>query len=97
MSACFGFYSPPQRRSRGTASFRRGTFPSLAKEGNNRLPESSSSRAEEGSADAVAAAGVVLVKRIYLLTNTTPSARAKVASQLFSLPRSHPSSAEEGN
>ena len=55
------------------------------------------SSAEEGRADAVAAAGVVLVKRIYLLTNTTPSARAKVASQLFSLPRSHPSSAEEGN
>src|SRR5437763_11798772 len=26
-----------------------------------------------------------------------PSARAKVASQLFSLPRSHPSSAEEGS
>src|SRR5438067_1574934 len=27
----------------------------------------------------------------------TPSARAKVASQLFLLPRSHPSSAEEGS
>src|SRR5438132_593971 len=55
------------------------------------------SSAEEGKADAVAAAGVVLVKKIILLINTTPSARAKVASQLFSLPRSHPSSAEEGS
>src|SRR5207244_1179662 len=42
-----------------------------------------SSSAEEGKADAVAAAGVVLVKKIHLLTSTTPSARAKVASQLF--------------
>jgi len=41
------------------------------------------SSAEEGKADAVAAAGVVLVKKIFLLTNTTPSARAKEASQLF--------------
>ena len=54
------------------------------------------SSAEEGKADAVAAAGVVLVKKIILLISTTPSARAKVASQLFLLPRSHPSSAEEG-
>src|SRR5207244_12621062 len=42
-----------------------------------------SSSAEEGKADAVAAAGVVLVKKIHLLANTTPSARSKVASQLF--------------
>src|SRR5207244_13516127 len=55
------------------------------------------SSAEEGKADAVAAAGVVLVKKIIILISTTPSARAKVASQLFSLPRSHPSSAEEGS
>jgi len=40
---------------------------------------------------------MVLVKQIYLLTSTTPSARAKVASLLFSLPRSLPSSAEEGS
>src|SRR6266581_5787113 len=40
------------------------------------------SSAEEGKADAVAAAGVVLVKKIILIS-TTPSARAKVASQLF--------------
>src|SRR5438105_15411566 len=45
-------------------------------------PISSSSRAEEGKADAVAAAGVVLVNKIILLISTTPSARAKVASQL---------------
>src|SRR5207253_4095452 len=37
----------------------------------------------EGKADAVAAAGVVLVKKIIILISTTPSARAKVASQLF--------------
>jgi len=37
-------------------------------------PIFSSSRAEEGKADAVAAAGVVLVKKIHLLTSTTPSA-----------------------
>src|SRR5437763_3631538 len=41
------------------------------------------SSAEEGKADAVAAAGVVLVNKIILLISTTPSARAKVASQLF--------------
>jgi len=41
------------------------------------------SSAEEGKADAVAAAGVVLVKKIIFLISTTPSARAKVASQLF--------------
>src|SRR5438128_10122529 len=41
------------------------------------------SSAEEGKADAVAAAGVVLVKKIIILISTTPSARAKVASQLF--------------
>src|SRR5437016_9603401 len=53
------------------------------------------SSAEEGKADAVAAAGVVLVKKIIILICTTlkaapyrawaprPSARAKVASQLF--------------
>src|SRR5438552_1839224 len=41
-----------------------------------RLPSS----AEEGQADAVAAAGVVLVKEIHLLTNTTPSAPSTVAS-----------------
>src|SRR6184192_4222787 len=40
-------------------------------------PISSSSRAEEGKADAVAAAGVVLVNRINLLINTTPSAPSK--------------------
>src|SRR5207253_3561929 len=34
-------------------------------------------------ADAVAAAGVVLVNKIILLISTTPSARAKVASLLF--------------
>src|SRR5437870_11200850 len=32
-------HSPPQRRSRGTASFRRGIFPSLAKEGAKREPD----------------------------------------------------------
>jgi len=32
-----------------------------------------------------------------LLINTTPSARAKVASRLLFGPRSHPSSAEEGS
>ena len=54
---------------------RAGVNPVIAK-----LPSS----AEEGKADAVAAAGVVLVnKEIILLTSTTPSARAKVASQLF--------------
>ena len=36
-------------------------------------------------------------QKIILLINTTPSARAKVASQLFLLPRSHPSSSEEGS
>jgi len=41
------------------------------------------SSAEEGKADAVAAAGVVLDNKIILLISTTPSARAKVASQLF--------------
>src|SRR5438132_2719133 len=53
------------------------------------------SSAEEGKADAVAAAGVVLVKKIIILISTTlkaaryracaprPSARAKVASQLI--------------
>src|SRR5438552_3577022 len=46
-------------------------------------PISSSSRAEEGKADAVAAAGVVLVNRINLLINTTPSAPSKVASRYF--------------
>src|SRR5207244_2461054 len=67
--------SPPQRRSRGTASFRRGTAPLPAKGrgvaakigSTNSLkplrPIFSSSRAEEGKADAVAAAGVVLVNR----------------------------------
>ena len=40
---------------------------------------------------------VVLVKKSNLLTSTTPSARAKVASRLFITPRSHPSSAEEGS
>jgi len=60
-------------------------------------PIFSSSRAEEGKADAVAAAGVVLVNKIIFLISTTPSARAEVASQLFSLPRSHPSSTEEGS
>ncbi|HSU88640.1 MAG TPA: hypothetical protein VLL56_07380 [Terriglobia bacterium] len=35
------------------------------------------SSAEEGKADAVAAAGVVLVKKIDLLTNTTPAAPIK--------------------
>src|SRR5436305_1188985 len=61
--------SPPQRRSRGTASFRRGTPPFPAKwrgmaakiGSTNSLkplrPIFSSSRAEEGKADAVAAAG----------------------------------------
>jgi len=40
------------------------------------------------------AAGVVLVKQnMRLLTNTTPSARAQVASRLFLDPRSQPSSA----
>ncbi len=38
----------------------------------NKLPSS----AEEGKADAVAAAGVVLVKKIILFTNTTPALRA---------------------
>src|SRR5438067_13198634 len=46
-------------------------------------PIFSSSRAEEGKADAVAAAGVVLVNRINLLINTTPSAPSKVASRYF--------------
>ncbi len=41
------------------------------------------SSAEEGKADAAAAAGVVLVNEIILLISTTPSARAKVASQFF--------------
>src|SRR5207253_573725 len=41
------------------------------------------SSAEEGKADAVAAAGVVLVNKIILLISTTPSARAEVASRLF--------------
>ena len=41
------------------------------------------SSAEEGKADSVAAAGVVLVNKIIFLISTTPSARAKVASQLF--------------
>src|SRR5437762_14157023 len=45
----------------------------------SKLPSS----AEEGKADAVAAAGVVLANKIILLISTTPSARAEVASQLF--------------
>jgi hypothetical protein len=50
----------------------------------------------EATADG--ADGVVLVKiENSSLTNTTPSARADVASHLFLTSRSHPSSAEEGS
>ena len=67
------------------------------------------SSAEEGKADALAAAGVVLVKKVILLISTIlkaaryracaprPSARTKVGFATFSLPRSHPSSSEEGS
>src|SRR5437763_3377936 len=41
------------------------------------------SSAEEGKADAVAAAGVVLVNGIILLISTTPAARADEASRPF--------------
>ena len=55
------------------------------------------SSAEEGKADAVAAAGVVLVKKIIILISTTPSAPSTVASQHSIDGAAHPSSAEEGN
>ena len=38
-----------------------------------------------------------MLQEIKLLVNTTPSARAKVASRLLFTPRIHPSSAEEGS
>src|SRR5438132_10464495 len=46
-------------------------------------PISSSSRAEEGKADAVAAAGVVLVKKIVSFDQHHPVCAVKVASRLF--------------
>src|SRR6266581_6355070 len=75
------------KRREGIAQGVRGCCPTRE----SQLPSS----AEEGKADAVAAAGVVLVKKIIILISTTlkaaryracaprPSARAKVASQLF--------------
>ena len=73
----------------GDVSFRK--FPLLSRGGV--AATSSKCRA----ASPVGADGVVLVKEYDFFTSTTPSARNKDAARYISWPRSHPSSAEEGN
>ena len=76
---------------RSTGNFRSAKAPLLSRGG----VAATSTRCREASFDG--ADEVVLVKKTNLFTNTTPSARAMVASHVFVTPRIHPSSAEEGS
>jgi hypothetical protein len=55
------------------------------------------SSAEEGRAEAIAEAGVVLANKIFVLINTTPRPSIKASPYRARPSERHPSSAEEGS